>query len=234
MKILVIDDEKPTLSMFRLFLTAYGYEVHTADSGEAGLEAFETLVPDMVFTDIRMPGIDGLEVLRRIRRSHPRCQVVIITGHGDLERAVEAMDLGASDFINKPVERQALNAALIRAEQRMARPEPVPFAVMPCPEGGDEACFDVRGRLSGKSGPVMAEVLKGIGTGVPVCFRFSADLSMNREGISLLMDMLKQLSGSGHGVRLTGLSYNILRFFEMAGIHKMAGLEADDPGEPGL
>ncbi len=118
MKILVIDDEKPTLSMFRLFLTAYGYEVHTAENGEQGLALCESVGPDIVFTDIRMPGMDGLAVLARIKETHPACQVIVITGHGDMDRALEAMDLDASDFINKPVERQALNAALMRAEKR--------------------------------------------------------------------------------------------------------------------
>ena len=103
MKILVIDDEKPTLSMFKLFLTAYGYEVHVAEDGEKGLEMFNTLSPEIVFTDIKMPGIDGLEVLRRIRKTNTDSQVIIITGHGDMEKAVEALDLDASDFINKPV-----------------------------------------------------------------------------------------------------------------------------------
>ncbi|MBW2654843.1 MAG: response regulator, partial [Deltaproteobacteria bacterium] len=65
MKILVIDDEKPTLSMFKLFLTAYGYDVYTAEDGEKGLALFDEISPEIVFTDIKMPGIDGLQVLRR-------------------------------------------------------------------------------------------------------------------------------------------------------------------------
>ena len=87
MKILVIDDEKPTLSMFKLFLTAYGYEVITAENGEQGLALFKEILPEIVFTDIRMPGIDGLEVLRQIRKISQTSQVIIITGHGDMEKA---------------------------------------------------------------------------------------------------------------------------------------------------
>ena len=234
MKILVIDDEKPTLSMFRLFLSAYGYEVQTAESGEAGLEVFSDLRPDIVFTDIRMPGMDGLEVLERIQKAEGRCQVIIITGHGDMARAVDALDLGASDFINKPVERQALNAALIRAEQRVRQPDPVPFAVESCPKEGEEACFRLRGRLTRSCGPALAAALERLPGTVPVCLGFSPDVSMDRQGITRFTDTLKQLSDSGRKIRITGLSYNILKFFEMAGIHKMAALEAEDLGEPGL
>ena len=234
MKILVIDDEKPTLSMFRLFLAAYGYEVQTADSGESGLEKFQALRPDIVFTDIRMPGIDGLEVLDRIRKTDPRCQVIIITGHGDMERAVEALDMGASDFINKPVERQALNAALIRAENRLVLPESPPFSIDRIQAKGEEPYFLIGGHLSRECGMPMIRALAGLNKGTPVLFRFSPDISMDRGGILVFTDTLKRLSDQDHQIRITGLSYNILRFFEMAGINKMAVLEAEDTEEPGL
>jgi CheY-like chemotaxis protein len=230
MKILVIDDEKPTLSMFRLFLAAYGYEVHTADSGEAGLEVAAQIKPEIVFTDIRMPGIDGLEVLDQIRKTHTRCQVIIITGHGDMERAVEAMDMGASDFINKPVERQALNAALIRAENRLILPGTPPFSIERIT--AEDACFMLTGHLDRESGIPIVAALTGLGKGAEVQLRFSPDISMDRGGISVLTDTLKRLSDKGHQIRISGLSYNILKFFEMAGIHKMADLEACDPEEP--
>ncbi len=121
MKILVIDDERPTLAMFKLFLTAYGHEVMTAETGEQGMERFKAQAPDIVFTDFRMPGMDGLAVLRQIRESDAFCQVILITGHGDTELAMAARDLGASGFIGKPVERAALNTALARAEKQLGR-----------------------------------------------------------------------------------------------------------------
>ena len=71
-KILVIDDEKPTLSMFRLLLGAYGYEVLIAENGRAGIEIFKREHPALVFTDIKMPGLDGLEVLKRSGKSTRR------------------------------------------------------------------------------------------------------------------------------------------------------------------
>ena len=83
-KILVIDDEKPTLGMFLLFLKAYGYEVLLAENGSQGLEIFEAESPAIVFTDVKMPGMDGIEVLDRIKSQAPETEVIVITGHGDI------------------------------------------------------------------------------------------------------------------------------------------------------
>lgn len=118
-KILVIDDEKPTLTMFRLMLTAYGYKVLTAETAAAGIETFKAEHPPIVITDIKMPGMDGLGVLQEIKRSHPATQVIMITGHGDSELAQKALNLEATDFINKPIQKEALDAALARAEERL-------------------------------------------------------------------------------------------------------------------
>lgn len=148
-KVLVIDDEKPTLSMFRLFLAAYGYDVFTAQSGLEGLEMFKAHRPDIVFTDIKMPGMDGLSVLRKIQALGTSSQIIVITGHGDLEKAMEALDLDASDFINKPVDRQALDAALSRAEKRRQLPADMPFTVTPC-SVSHEPVFTLSGRFNGQ------------------------------------------------------------------------------------
>ncbi len=118
-KILIIDDERPTLKMFRLFLRAYGYEVLTAENGDAGLEIFRSEKPDMVFSDIKMPGLDGLRVLERIKSSDPDIPVVVITGHGDTDLAQQAMALNATAFLHKPIQRQALEEALEKAEKAL-------------------------------------------------------------------------------------------------------------------
>ncbi len=116
-KVLIIDDEKPTLAMFELFLEAYGFEVLTAEKGEEGIEVFKAEHPSIVFTDIKMPGIDGFEVLKRIKTISPEAVVIVITGHGDKELAKRALDLKATDFIHKPVQKEALDAALEKAER---------------------------------------------------------------------------------------------------------------------
>jgi YesN/AraC family two-component response regulator len=118
-KILVIDDEKPTLSMFRLFLEAWGYLVLTAENGTEGLEIFRKEKPAIVITDIKMPGIDGLAVLQRILDIDPRALVIVITGHGDTDLAQQALENNAVDFIHKPIKKEALDAALRKARERL-------------------------------------------------------------------------------------------------------------------
>lgn len=119
-KILIIDDEKPTLSMARLLLGALGYEVHTAENGEAGIALFEKERPAIVLTDIKMPGMDGFSVLKTIKEKEPGIAVIVITGHGDMDLAKKALQLQATDFINKPIEKDALLAALKKAERLAA------------------------------------------------------------------------------------------------------------------
>ena len=118
-KILVIDDEKATLSMFRLFLGAYGYSVYTAENGTEGLEIFNKEKPAIVLTDIKMPGIDGLAVLQQIKQVAPQTAVIVITGHGDTALAEQAAALDAVDFISKPIKKEALDAALEKARKKL-------------------------------------------------------------------------------------------------------------------
>jgi len=118
-KILVIDDEKATLSIFRLFLDAYGYTVYTADNGTEGLAIFQKEKPEIVLTDIKMPGIDGLAVLQQIKKIDPNTAVIVITGHGDAALADQATALNAVDFIHKPIKKQALDAALEKAKKKL-------------------------------------------------------------------------------------------------------------------
>ena len=119
-KILVIDDEKATLSMFRLFLDAYGYTVYTAENGIEGLTIFQKEKPEIVLTDIKMPGIDGLAVLQQIKEMDPNTAVIVITGHGDTALAEQAVTLDAVDFIHKPIKKAALDAALEKAEKKLS------------------------------------------------------------------------------------------------------------------
>ena len=116
---MIIDDEKPTLAMFRLFLDAYGYKPYTAENGATGLEIFKQEKPTIVFTDIKMPGMNGLAVLQQIKNIDPRTAVIVITGHGDAALAEKALKLDAVDFLNKPIKKEALDAALKKAEKRL-------------------------------------------------------------------------------------------------------------------
>lgn len=115
-KILIVDDEQPTLDMCGLLLRALGYEVLTAENGSKGIDLFREKRPDIVLTDIKMPGKDGFEVIEQIMAINPHARVIVMTGHGDRDLAGKAMELGATDFVHKPMSREALERALQRAE----------------------------------------------------------------------------------------------------------------------
>ncbi|MFO8084090.1 MAG: response regulator [Desulfobacterales bacterium] len=118
-KVLLIDDEETNVRVLAISLRSDGYEVVTAYSGEEGLEVFDRESPDIVVTDIKMPGMDGIDVLKNIKNRSPKTEVIIITGHGDIDNAIEALKHGASDFINKPVRDEAISLALNRAEEKL-------------------------------------------------------------------------------------------------------------------
>jgi len=118
-RLLLIDDEPAIRRMMSLDLTADGYQVLTAENGSSGLALFEKDRPDVVLTDIKMPGLDGLEVLGRIKEISPGTEVIVITGHGDMDSAIRALQLDASDFITKPITDEALAVALKRARERL-------------------------------------------------------------------------------------------------------------------
>ncbi|MCJ7601129.1 MAG: response regulator [Desulfobulbaceae bacterium] len=122
-KLLLIDDERPILEVLDIYLTSEGYEVITAENGKEGLEIFEKEGGgiNLVITDIKMPEIEGLEVLHRIKAIDKDTEVIVVTGHGDMDSAIESLKYGASDFINKPIRFEALILAIERANQKIAR-----------------------------------------------------------------------------------------------------------------
>jgi signal transduction histidine kinase len=117
-RILLIDDEQDILDIVGLALKDAGYHVSTAPHGEAGLAACADDPPHIVITDIRMPGISGIEVLARIKERHPPIEVIVATAFAEMELAVKALQLDASDFITKPIAAEALLVAVERAKQR--------------------------------------------------------------------------------------------------------------------
>ena len=109
-KVLVIDDERAIRSTLKDILSMEGFDVELAENGAAGIEQFEKGGIDVVFLDIKMPGMDGIEVLERLQAISPEVPVVMISGHGTIDTAVEAIKKGAYDFIAKPLD---LNRILI-------------------------------------------------------------------------------------------------------------------------
>jgi len=117
--ILVVDDEEPIRFLCEDLLSSLNYRVLTAPDGEAALEMLATHADvDIVISDLRMPGIDGLEVTRRVRDQYPSVDVVVLTGFATIESAVESMKLGAADFIRKPFNLNTLIAAISKIVDR--------------------------------------------------------------------------------------------------------------------
>jgi two-component system, NtrC family, nitrogen regulation response regulator NtrX len=99
--ILIVDDEPSILQSLHGLLADEGFEVSTAANGYEALKFIEQESPDLVLLDIWMPGIDGIETLKEIKKNNPFIQVIIVTGHGTIETAVKATKLGAFDLIEK-------------------------------------------------------------------------------------------------------------------------------------
>ena len=116
--ILVIDDEPDILDVMVLILSDQGYRVTTASDGLSGLEQCQRTPPHILITDIRMPGMTGIEVLEAVKRFDPEIEIIVCTAFAEMDLAIQALQLDASDFITKPVSDHTLNLALSRAKER--------------------------------------------------------------------------------------------------------------------
>lgn len=119
-KILLVDDEAGIRNVLKITLESSGYEVCLAPDGETGLKVFTRETPCIVITDIKMPGIDGIELLKRIKNLDPETEVIMITGHGDMDLAVKSLQYEAADFITKPIDSKDLESAIKKARDRIA------------------------------------------------------------------------------------------------------------------
>ena len=106
--LLVVDDERPVLNLVERFARKQGFDVVACAGGRAALDELRQLRADMALVDVRMPDVNGLEILSAIREHAPACKVVLMTGHADIDAAIQAIKLGALDFLGKPLDFQRL------------------------------------------------------------------------------------------------------------------------------
>ena len=118
--VLLVDDEPGILKVLGISLADRGYRVLTAENGEEALRVFQEARPEVILTDIKMPGMDGIELLKRIKEESPNTEVIMITGHGEMELAIQSLKYDASDFITKPIHDETLDIALRRARERLS------------------------------------------------------------------------------------------------------------------
>jgi len=117
--VLLVDDEPDIRDVLELAMTDAGYAVLKAGNGQEALRIFNEARPPIVITDIKMPGMDGIELLRHVKRQIPDTEVIMITGHGDMDLAIASLKHKASDFITKPINVDAMELALKRSCERI-------------------------------------------------------------------------------------------------------------------
>lgn len=118
MKLMLVDDEERFLQTTAKLLVKKGYEPLTANSGEMALEEMDSKHVDVVILDVKMPGMDGVETLKQIKTRFPLVEVIMLTGHGTIDSAVEGMRTGAYDYLTKPCDIEEL---LAKAEEAYAK-----------------------------------------------------------------------------------------------------------------
>jgi DNA-binding response OmpR family regulator len=117
-KVLLVDDEEDFLKTLAERLETRGLKVTTATSGEAAVNDTERNGYDLIVLDLSMPGIDGLETLKRIKARQPEAEIIMLTGHGSIRTGIEAMKLGADDYLQKPVNISVLMDKISEAQSK--------------------------------------------------------------------------------------------------------------------
>ncbi len=150
----LVDDDPAVRAAIAFLLSTEGYVVHTYESGRAFLSAAGDTPGGCLVTDLRMPEMDGIDLLRAMRQSGIAMPVIVITGHGDVPLAVAAMKAGATDFIEKPFDDKTLFGAIEGAIARAANREPIP--------AGTEIARRRLADLSPREQDVLAGILDGM------------------------------------------------------------------------
>ncbi|MDB6135633.1 MAG: DNA-binding response regulator [Verrucomicrobiales bacterium] len=172
-KIVIVDDEAPILDLIGQVCRRMGHNPAMFETGREGLAALERIRPDLMIVDLRIGDVNGLDIIQQCREDHPRTQVVMVTGYGSVETAVEAMKLGAFDYLTKPFALEDLQKTITRALQEgaveaealaAASPATTPGSTLPVEagaaqgQGGGLALGVPTGEFIGES-PQMKEIL---------------------------------------------------------------------------
>jgi DNA-binding NtrC family response regulator len=121
--ILVVDDDRNFLRVLEYHVQEFGFRSQPASSGADALKLLEEKETDLVITDLKMPGMDGFELLEEIQRRHPDIPVIVLTAHGTIDKEVEAVTRGAAGFLAKPFEKEEVKRAILKALRMSELPQ---------------------------------------------------------------------------------------------------------------
>jgi len=184
MRLLLVDDEAPLRRNLAKLLARRGFSIEQAASGEECLAVLDTAPVDVVVLDVKMPGIDGIETLARIKRGHPRIEVILLTGHATTRDGVEGIKLGAFDYLSKPVEFEHLLSTIRHAGEKIQRIR----------EQQQEAEF--RRKLQQQM--IATERLASLGTlAVGVAHEINNPLAIIKQSIRWMQLLMKRPPGQG-------------------------------------
>src|SRR5262245_16704679 len=124
-RILVIDDDQSMIELVEFHLRSHGYEVMSAMTGEMGLQLAESTPFNLIITDLLLPDLDGIEVVEKLKQMSPEAEIIMISGHGSVTKAVEATKAGAFFFVEKPVEFEELMVLIEKALERTRQAEEI-------------------------------------------------------------------------------------------------------------
>jgi DNA-binding NtrC family response regulator len=155
--ILIIDDDESFGESLEIFLSEFDYKILREKDGYKGIRRLEKERPDLVITDLKMPGYDGMEVLRKTKEVDESIPVVLITAYDDMETTIKAMQLGAYDYIEKSLELERIKSIVKRALESKRLSDRLVVAI-----SGDTQEFNLENSLIGKT-PVMKDIVKNIG-----------------------------------------------------------------------
>ncbi len=173
-KIVLVDDEKDIRHIFSIILSDAGFKVKTAPDAETGLSLCRTYSPHIVVTDIRLPGMDGLNLLEILKKQYPDIEVIVITAFGAMEPAARALKLDASDFVTKPVSEEAMMLSIKRAQDRYILKKQIQAGSQVSPEKPSET-----GTTSIASGTLYRKLVESSMDGALLCNEKEAVIALN-------------------------------------------------------
>jgi two-component system response regulator AtoC len=157
-KVLIIDDSESIRDTLKIYLNKLDLDIILAASGEEGITIFETQNPDLVISDLKMPGMSGLEVLKRIKEKNRDMPVIVFTGYDDMQSTIEAMQLGAYDYLEKPIDSEKFRELVNQALKSKKNNENIALSI----SDSEEEIEGPEYKLIGRTGP-MKEIFKKIG-----------------------------------------------------------------------